>query len=321
MDPRIKWPFNMVISGPTQSGKTFWALKLLTYMDTQLERKPTRVLWFSPHKSAPATAYDLAAGGAFTLIHYSGLPWFEEKQSRNPFDVDDDDEDDEEGGKEAERPKAVAGDLVIIDDFADKTVNSKELTAYLTRHSHHEDISILLISQNFFWAGKESRTQSLNMHYIILMRQKRDQRLIRTLARQISSGDKGYALFIHAYNHATSQRQFAYLLISVHPRDSEALLLRGNIFPDEATHTCVYTTNKKYKKANNSSPVTTQNGKYEKRQQQALSSGDEGESDGESEEESGPTATGSQARWRKRRKCDPSVSTYANYETMHPAGR
>lgn len=263
MDISLKWPFNMLVCGPTQSGKTMWVVKLLAYRSEILEVVPKRVLWYSPHDKAPEEAMSVIP----SLIHHQGLPWVKQdttaastagksasklRSGGELSSSDDDDEEDDEDGKKPSPlpPETEEGDLVIIDDFAEEIANSRELTAYLTRHSHHRSISILLISQNCFWAGREARTQSLNMHYIVLMRQKRDQKQIRTLARQIASGESTYRAFMKAYNDATSQRAFAYLLVSVHPRDDEALLLRTNIFPDETEGgaTTVYMTEKKYKK-------------------------------------------------------------------------
>lgn len=269
MDISLKWPFNMLVCGPTQSGKTMWVVKLLAYRSEIFEAAPKRVLWYSPHDKAP----EEAMGVIPTLIHHQGLPWVKQDTTAaaaasgksasklksvgelSSSDDDDDDDDEDDDGKKPSSstpppPETEEGDLVIIDDFAEEIANSRELTAYLTRHSHHRSISILLISQNCFWSGREARTQSLNMHYIVLMRQKRDQKQIRTLARQIASGESTYRTFMKAYNDATSQRPFAYLLVSVHPRDDEALLLRTNIFPDESEGgaTTVYMTEKKYKK-------------------------------------------------------------------------
>ena len=140
-----------------------------------------------------------------------------------------------------------AGDVIVIDDFAEETANSKELTKFLTKNSHHKNISVIVLTQNLFWSGKETRTQSLNMHYLVLMRQMRDHKQIRTLGRQLTQTEKEYRAFLEAYNDATSSRPFSYLLISMHPRDDRQLLLRSTIFPEEAPSTSVYLV-KKYKK-------------------------------------------------------------------------
>lgn len=222
IDATLKCPFNMIVSGPSQSGKTEWVARLLNYSKELMEKNPRVIHWHSPHDHLP----DLDS----TLIvkSFKHLPWEE--------DGDNDDDDDE-----------IKADLIVIDDFAQETSNSKALTAFLTKFSHHRGTSLILLSQNLFWSGKETRTQSLNMHYIVLMRQTRDHRQIRTLARQMTQSNEEYNLFLQAYNQATDERHFAYLLISSHPRDDKHLLLRSNIFPEDAKTTTIYLLNKKYK--------------------------------------------------------------------------
>lgn len=222
IDASFKCPFNMIVSGPSQSGKTQWVARLLAYNKELMEKSPRIIHWHSPHEHIPSLPSNL------NVKSFACLPW----------DMDDDDY----GSEEEEQP-----DLIVIDDFAQETSNSKALTAFLTKFSHHRGISIILLSQNLFWAGKETRTQSLNMHYIVLMRQTRDHRQIRTLARQMTQNNDEYKLFIQAYHDSTDQRPFAYLIISSHPRDDKRMLLRSNIFPEDAITTTVYLFNKKYK--------------------------------------------------------------------------
>ena len=227
IDARLKCPFNMLIAGPTQSGKSTWAGKLLSHAEDLLERPPRRIHWYAPHNTG-STIPTLAK-----LCHHKGLPW-------NRDDALEEDEEEEE--------VAVGeGDVIVIDDFAQETANSKELTAFLTRSSHHQSISVLVLTQNLFWGGKETRTQSLNYHYIVLMRQTRDHNQVRTLGRQLTQSEKEYRSFLAAYNDATGTDPFSYLLVSMHPRDDKRLLLRSSIFPGESEATAVYLI-KKYKR-------------------------------------------------------------------------
>lgn len=135
------------------------------------------------------------------------------------------------------------------------------MTEYVTQVSHHKHMSIIVLSQNLFWSGKESRTQSLNMHYIVLMSQTRDQQQVRTLARQITNGESDFKHFIRAYTDATGSRPFSYLLVSMHPRDERCLLLRESIFPEESPSAGVYLREKyKYKCLQNQPNEQLKNG-------------------------------------------------------------
>jgi hypothetical protein len=177
----------------------------------------------------------VTAVGTENIIHRRHLPWDTETTavaSAAPFVEEEEEEEEEEEPGE--------GDLVVIDDFAQEISNSRELTSYLTKNSHHHGVSIIVLTQNLFWAGKESRTQSLNMHYIVLLKQSRDHKQIRTLARQMTQDQRAYYNFLQAYNDATEKQPFSYLLLSLHPRDDKRLLLRANIFPEDATSATVY---------------------------------------------------------------------------------
>ena len=224
IDAQLKCPFNMLVAGPTQSGKSTWAGKLLSHAEELLERPPRRIHWYAPH-SVGSTIPTLA-----NLCHHKGLPWNRAE------------EEEEEEGEPRE------GDVVVIDDFAQETANSKELTAFLTRSSHHQNISVLVLTQNLFWGGKETRTQSLNYHYIVLMRQTRDHNQVRTLGRQLTQSEKEFRSFLAAYNDATGTSPFSYLLISMHPRDDKRLLLRSLLFPGEGSGATVVYLIKKYKR-------------------------------------------------------------------------
>ena len=235
IDAQIKCPFNMLVAGPTQSGKTTWVTHLLYHANDLLETPPSSVHWYSPHSTPPHIHSSLP----FPLFHHGNqLPWGKVKE-------DDDEINEEDEEKKVHLPSE--GDVIVIDDFAQEMVNSRDLTNFLSKHSHHRNISLIVLSQNLFWAGKETRTQSLNYHYICLMRQSRDYKQIRTLGRQLTQKENEYRAFLEAYNEATNSRLFAYLLISMHPRDDKRLLLRSTIFPEEATASTVYLL-KKYKR-------------------------------------------------------------------------
>lgn len=208
MDATLKCPFNMLVAGPSQSGKSTWVSKLLKYAPSLLEAMPKKIIWYSPHGQVPNNV---------SVDVRTCLPWETDEE-----EIEDD------------------VDLVVLDDFAHETNNSRQLTKFLTQVSHHRRISVILLSQNLFWSGKETRTQSLNMHYIVLMRQTRDRQQIRTLARQTASNENDFKYFLAAYNDAIGDKSFSYLLVSVHPRDDPQLFLRTSIFPDESSAAIVY---------------------------------------------------------------------------------
>lgn len=214
MDARFRCPFNMQVIGPSQSGKSCFVTRLITYQKDLFEQPVSSIKWYSPHTDNPKIT-----GVEFII----GLPWEEEEE---------------------EEDNSSLHKLIVLDDYAHECQNSKNMTKFITQHSHHRRTSIIQITQNLFWSGSESRNSSLNMHYMVLMRQQRDQKQIRTLANQLSNSKGESKNILSAYRNAT-QRQFGYLLISLHPRDHPELLLRTNIFPEEATSASVFILPKK----------------------------------------------------------------------------
>ena len=226
MDSRIKLPFIFQVSGPTQAGKSSWVAQLIRYRNDLLEGPPLKhIYWFTPYESLPEVLEE-ENDPIITLIQ--GLPWEQE-------DSDELLRDNEDEGHV----------LYVIDDFAMETKNSKQLTNYFTKYSHHLHISIIQIVQSLFWPSPEGRTRSLNVHYFCLMRNARDNRQVKTLARQITTSNKDYDAFMQAYFQAT-RKPYSYLLVSLHPRDDPRLLLRSEIFPEEAPTTSVYLLDKSH---------------------------------------------------------------------------
>ncbi len=207
----------MQVCGPTQSGKSFWVAQLLENAQQLMEEEPSKITWYSPHGHIPLFLQNVESK--------LGLPWDQQQQEEEA--------DSEQQQQQQHR-------LIILDDFADLTKNSKELTALFTKHSHHTNTSIIQITQNLFWAGADARTRSLNVHYLVLMRQLRDQKQIRLLARQVTQREDQFRNFLDAYNDATASRAYSYLFVSFHPRDPTELLLRTNLFPSEASQVTVY---------------------------------------------------------------------------------
>ena len=60
--------------------------------------------------------------------------------------------------------------ILILDDLADKVVQSQEMTDLFTKFNHHLNISTFFIVQNLYTQGKHARTIYLNSHYIILFK-------------------------------------------------------------------------------------------------------------------------------------------------------
>ena len=120
--------------------------------------------------------------------------------------------------------------LVIVDDLQISGLNNPYIANIFSRESHHRNLSVFLILQNFFHQGKYARDITLNAHYIILFKNPRDTNQVKVLATQLGLGNR----LMEAYKDSTAQA-YGYLLIDLSPSSQNAFMLRGNIFPNEYT--------------------------------------------------------------------------------------
>lgn len=121
--------------------------------------------------------------------------------------------------------KAEGGCFAIFDDLM-TDINETVLNCF-TVFSHHHLVTVILLNQSLFLENKIYRVCSLNAHYIVLMRNKRDQASVSYLARQISPYHTKYITesFIEA-----TKTPYSYLLFDMRQETNDLLRLRSNIF-------------------------------------------------------------------------------------------
>ena len=130
--------------------------------------------------------------------------------------------------------------LLIMDDLMSEASTSKDVVNIYSKYAHHYNFFCILVSQNAFSPGKEFRTISLNTHYFILFKNRRDELQIQTLGRQIFPRQLNY--FMEAYRKATEKR-YGYLLVDLSSHSDSTYKLRTNIIPGQTM--LVYTPEKK----------------------------------------------------------------------------
>jgi hypothetical protein len=127
--------------------------------------------------------------------------------------------------------------IIIIDDLMSELGSDKKLTNLFTKGSHHNDISVIFISQNIFHQGSQMRTISLNCHYMLLMKNPRDKAQIMALAAQIYPNNNKF--LIEAFNDATKS-QFGYIKVDMKQDTPDNLRVQTRITPEEVTPDCKY---------------------------------------------------------------------------------
>jgi len=109
---------------------------------------------------------------------------------------------------------------------------STKVSQLFTKGSHHRNISLVLITQNFFYQGPFARGSSLNSEYIVVLSNPRDKTQIVSLARQVYP--ENFSSFHKTYLDV-SKDPHTYLLLDLTQWINDLLRLRTKTFPEETT--------------------------------------------------------------------------------------
>ena len=120
--------------------------------------------------------------------------------------------------------------LIVFDDQMIDASEDKRIVNLFTRGSHHRNLSMIYIEQNLFYQLKDSRSISLNSHYLVLFKNPRDKLQILTLAKQVHPGQSDF--FLNQYEEAV-KRHFGCLLINLKTTTQDNCRLRTNVLPSE----------------------------------------------------------------------------------------
>jgi GTPase SAR1 family protein len=180
----LRHPFTMLIMGPTGCGKTHWIKRLITNSKYMCDPAPERITYFYGE-------YQEIFSLMTEVNFIQGLP----ENMIEKFD-------------------GLQTEWIIIDDLMFESTNSKVVCELFTKGSHHRNLSVILIVQNFFTRGRESRNISLNSQYIVLFKNPRDQSIIANIGRQILPQKTKKLQLI--YQDATKD-PYSYLFVDLRP--------------------------------------------------------------------------------------------------------
>jgi hypothetical protein len=204
-------PFNqcssIIISGATQSGKTYFVHKVLQNIVGMFSGEPISKILYCYGIYQPL--FDEMQEHIPNLIMHDGLP---SKEEIEEFSI--------------QRKHT----LIILDDLMHLVCQSPEMELLFTQGTHHRRISLMYITQNIFQQGKCSRTIALYAHYLVLFRNLRDAAQVAHLGKQLYPG-KGKIL-VDAYQDAT-KISYGYLIIDMSPHSENVYRLRTRILPGE----------------------------------------------------------------------------------------
>lgn len=199
---RMKSPFTAIVSGPTGAGKS----KLLQ-----------RLIEHASEVSVPAPEEIIYCYGVWQPLfdEIKGVTFHE-----GFIDVREN------------IPNDRHHRWLIIDDLMDE--NNGQADGLYTKLSHHMNISVFFVVQNFF--KKQQRTMSLNTHYLFLFKNPRDSAFISHLARQMYPSNSRF--LVESYQDAT-KKPYSYLMLDMKQNTDDRVRVIGNYFSEIETM-CAY---------------------------------------------------------------------------------
>ena len=200
---RFKTPSSIIVVGPSGCGKTCFTESLLL---DDLEE-----LFLSP----------------LPTIHYCYGVWQD-----GFLDMKDAGVQFHEGIPETEHLKSwfSKGGLLVLDDLMAEGGEDKELLDLFTKHSHHQNITVLYLCQDMFPPGKYAKSISRNAHYIVAFKNPRDQLGMRNLLLQ--AFPTCWQDMMDVYQKVT-KRPFGYMVLDVHPGSDDSKRVFSHLLTHE----------------------------------------------------------------------------------------
>jgi hypothetical protein len=202
MDLRWKHPFTALVAGPTGCGKTLFTFKFISEAQSIISPPPEKIIYCY-------SIYQQIFDEFPSVVFNEGLPDSSQFDGKHRY-------------------------LLILDDMMSQVNNS--VSDLFTRVSHHQNVSVMFLTQNIFHQSKHSRNISLNSHYLVLFKNPRDAMQVATLGRQMYPGKAKF--LVEAFSDATS-KPFGYLLLDLKADTEQKYRVRTNIFSDERQYVYV----------------------------------------------------------------------------------
>jgi hypothetical protein len=195
-------PFTCIVAGPTQSGKTTLIRSILEKNHLLINPKPSKIFYcYAAWQSSYEKLREI-----WPKIEFI------------------------EGILEIDSLKSIENNLIILDDLMNKCENDERILELFTTHSHHNNISVFLLTQNIYSKGKHSRTISLNSNYMLIMNNPRDRSQIQFLARQMYPSNPKF--LIEVYEDATTSVKYGHLFIDLTQKTNEEMRVQSGITDD-----------------------------------------------------------------------------------------
>lgn len=156
-DIKFITPFTGTVAGPTGSGNSHFTFRLIAHRKHLIDEEISSVVYCLP-EGQNINIPDFIRQDKDVVFHW-GMP-----------NID----------------KISGGSLLVLDDMM-SDINSQVMNIF-SRHSHHRNISVLMLVQNVFYGGsKFFRTISLNSQYIVCTNPRDRQQITTLCSRSIEA--------------------------------------------------------------------------------------------------------------------------------------
>lgn len=212
-DYKFQTPCAISITGPSQSGKSSFIVKLIEFRQQMFTQDFKQCFYCQPAnlciRSNPIFNEIVKHFPTAELV--CGLP----NISKLNLDMDN------------------SSKLVILDDLMIDVLNSSEMIQLISVEIHHSNITLLVSLHNFYCPSKHGLTFVRNLNYKIFFYNRLDLRELKAISNQVS----GRSDFLHecfSFLIKTFPSQNAYVLIDGHFKSKmKSLFVRTHIFPNK----------------------------------------------------------------------------------------
>ena len=126
--------------------------------------------------------------------------------------------------------------VMVLDDLMDEGSNDKRVLDLFTKHSSHQNVTVIYLCQDMFPVGKYAKSISRNAHYIVAFKNPLDQLGVRNVLLQ--SFPTTWKDSLETFHHATAC-PYGYLVLDLHLALSDQQRLLSHLLKDEGW-TCTY---------------------------------------------------------------------------------
>ena len=211
-DLKFQTPCSICVSGPSQSGKSQWILKLFKNRNLLFSCQFIEVLYCIPESISlnPNPIFEEIKKSFPNAKLIFGLPDIT-KLNLN-FD---------------NTPK-----LLIIDDLMTEILSSFQMVKLLSVEVHHCNITTIFTLHNLFAPSKFGRTITRNINYKVIFANRLDLKEIRNISLQISNQPNFLTESFHFLSKEFPSEP-AYIIIDGHIKSKlKTMFIRSQIFPE-----------------------------------------------------------------------------------------